>query len=85
MFALVDAVLVRPLPFPDPERLVFVWETLPQHNVFEVEPTPSDYAWWHRLESVSGLALAASGTHTLNGGAESTRQWRDGISERRAR
>jgi putative ABC transport system permease protein len=26
IFALVDATLLRPLPFPDPERLVMVWE-----------------------------------------------------------
>ncbi len=26
MFALVDAILLRPLPFPDPDRLVMVWE-----------------------------------------------------------
>jgi putative ABC transport system permease protein len=26
MFALVDAILLRPLPFPEPDRLVMVWE-----------------------------------------------------------
>jgi hypothetical protein len=25
----VDAVLLRPLPFPEPERLVMVWNQLP--------------------------------------------------------
>src|SRR5262249_49167369 len=32
VFALVDAVLLRPLPFRDPSRLVYVWQTLPQQN-----------------------------------------------------
>ncbi|HYZ89878.1 MAG TPA: hypothetical protein VE620_11325, partial [Myxococcales bacterium] len=27
VFALVDAVLLRPLPFADPERLVWIWST----------------------------------------------------------
>jgi hypothetical protein len=27
MFALVDAALLRPLPFPDPDRLTVVWES----------------------------------------------------------
>ena len=27
IFSVVDAVLLRPVPFPDPERLVMVWET----------------------------------------------------------
>jgi len=36
IFALVDATLLRPLPFPDPERLVMVWErndTTPKDGV----------------------------------------------------
>jgi hypothetical protein len=27
IFALVDAVLVRPLPFPQPDRLVMIWSS----------------------------------------------------------
>jgi putative ABC transport system permease protein len=29
MFTIVDAVLLKPLPFPEPERMVRVWETPP--------------------------------------------------------
>src|SRR5260370_12367524 len=29
MLSIVDAVLLKPLPFPDPERMVRVWETPP--------------------------------------------------------
>ena len=51
VFALVDAVLLRPLPYRDPARLVYVWQTLPQHNVFELEATPFDYDAWRSLRS----------------------------------
>jgi ABC-type lipoprotein release transport system permease subunit len=33
IFAVVDAVLLRPLPFPDPDRLVTIFNTYPQAGV----------------------------------------------------
>ncbi|HXI29851.1 MAG TPA: ABC transporter permease, partial [Vicinamibacterales bacterium] len=70
VFALVDAVLLRPLPFRDPSRLVFVWQTLPQQNVFEVEATPFDYTAWQSLHSLSSLAMMNFGTFTLTGSGD---------------
>jgi predicted permease len=33
MFSIVDTVLLKPLPFPEPERMVRLWESTPQgHN-----------------------------------------------------
>lgn len=34
VFGVVDAVLLRPLPFPEPDRLVHVWETNPEGSDF---------------------------------------------------
>ncbi|HJZ71167.1 MAG TPA: ABC transporter permease [Vicinamibacterales bacterium] len=69
VFALVDAVLLRPLPFSDPSRLVFVWQTLPQQNVYEVEASPYDYTAWRSMRSLSALAMISYGSFTLTGGS----------------
>ena len=31
IFSVIDAVLLRSLPFPNPDRLTMVWATAPQH------------------------------------------------------
>jgi putative ABC transport system permease protein len=67
VFALLDGVLLRPLPYRDPSRLVFVWQTLPSHNVMELEATPFDYEVWHGLRSLSALAMVYPDTYTLTG------------------
>jgi predicted permease len=50
MFSLVDAVLLKPLPFPDPGRIVAVWEA-PRRGVTNATSTP-DFLDWKRLGTV---------------------------------
>lgn len=67
VFAVLDAALWRPLPYRDASRLVFVWQTLPSQNVFELETTPADYEAWHRVSAFSSMAMLASESYTLAG------------------
>src|SRR5262247_1973194 len=60
VFALLDAVLLRPLPYKDPSRLVFVWQTLPERNLFELEPTPADYTAYQDVNLFSSVAMIAT-------------------------
>jgi putative ABC transport system permease protein len=66
VFALLDGVLLRPLPYRDPGRLVFVWQTLPQHGVFELEATPFDYASWQTLTAFESVAMIATDAFTIS-------------------
>ena len=56
IFSVVNGVLLTPLPYRDPSRLVVVWESkgTSTHNVVN----PANYMDWHdRATSFSGLAL----------------------------
>lgn len=46
LFALINAVILKPLPYPDPGELMAVWETnVPQNRVRE-GPSPGDVNDW---------------------------------------
>src|SRR5258708_33193672 len=66
VFALLDGVLLRPLPYRDPARIVFLWQTLPVKNVIEVEATPFDFSAWQALRGISELAMVKPDTFPLS-------------------
>jgi len=73
IFSLVNATLLRPLPFKDPERLVLIWQTNP--GVMETAPTsfPNYTDWKSEARSFEGMEAWASYTNTkfnLTGGTE---------------
>ncbi len=46
VFSVVDAFLLRPLPFYKPEALAHVWRTDRQQNLMELRASVSDFADW---------------------------------------
>jgi putative ABC transport system permease protein len=57
IWSVVDAVLVRSLPFDRPDRLVFVWETFPARNVDRNVAGPANFIRWReRARSFTDLA-----------------------------
>ena len=50
IFSVVNSVLLRPLPFPEPERLVRVHEVVPQYGRFAV--APATFLDWRAQNSV---------------------------------
>jgi len=50
MFTIVDAVLLKPLPFPEPERMVRVWETPP--NSSPNATTTLTFLDWKRQDTI---------------------------------
>jgi predicted permease len=52
IFSLVDAVLLRPLPFHEPDRLVMVWEDATRVGFPRNTPAPANYADWKAQNQV---------------------------------
>jgi putative ABC transport system permease protein len=73
VFALLDGVLLRPLPYRQPSQLVFLWQTLPRLNVAEVEATPFDYDAWRTLRTIPEIAMLTFGSFSITGGNDPER------------
>lgn len=71
IFSVVDAVVLRPLPFPDGDRLVSLWGTNPDRSIPRFAVSYPDFKdWATRTHSFSSMALYASGMTTLKGNGE---------------
>ena len=56
IFSVVDAVLLRSLPFADPARLVMLWEDASAIGFPKNTPAPGNYSDWTRLQSLGSVA-----------------------------
>ncbi|PYK29471.1 MAG: hypothetical protein DME57_10210, partial [Verrucomicrobia bacterium] len=48
IFSVVNAVLLRPLPYPAPEELVWIWGTNPLNDIPKENASYPDYADWRQ-------------------------------------
>jgi predicted permease len=68
IFSVVDALLIRPLPFPQPDRLANIWLHSPAIGIFQDWPSPGQYIdLQNENHSFEKTALAQSRTFTLTG------------------
>ncbi len=64
IFSLLDAALLRPLPFADPDALVMLWERAPRYAHNRVAPL-NFLDWSEQQQSFAALAAVAGGSRTL--------------------
>jgi putative ABC transport system permease protein len=70
VFTVLYSVVIRPLPFPDAERLVTLWETSPQRAGPNVVSILNFRAWKERARSFDSMAAYNQGPKNLLGGEE---------------
>ena len=65
-FSLADFVLLRPLPFPDSDRLVRIWQTTPGYGQLEFSP-PNYHDVKNMASSFSGVGAYSDRAANLTG------------------
>jgi predicted permease len=75
IFSLVSTVLLRPLPFEAPDRLVVLWEDIAATGasgaLSRVEPAPANFVEWKaRSRSIVDMAALERRIYNLTGGGE---------------
>jgi putative ABC transport system permease protein len=74
VFTAVNAVLLRPLPYKDPARLVMVWEKRAREGVFDNVVSPADFLDWTKMNaSFESMAAVTNTTADLTGSGEPRR------------
>ncbi|MGH9323860.1 MAG: hypothetical protein ACRD21_20390, partial [Vicinamibacteria bacterium] len=57
IFTVFHAIVLRPLPFADSDRLVALWEKNPERDWHQVQVAPANYLDWRaEARSFSGMA-----------------------------
>jgi predicted permease len=74
IFSVVNTVLLRPLPYKDPERLVMVWEEDTRHGYPTDTPAAANYVDWRdQNQSFEGMAAIADESFNLTGSGDPER------------
>jgi putative ABC transport system permease protein len=67
IFSVVNAVLLRPLQFKEPDQLVKLWETLPQRGATGTVSAPNFIDWREQNQVFTGIAAYEIANFSLQG------------------
>jgi putative ABC transport system permease protein len=70
VFSVVKAILIERIPFPDPDRLVMLWDAFPQISPDGTQPITLDHyrAWTERTDLFAGVGAFESTTRSIRRG-----------------
>ncbi len=74
IFSIVKAMLLAPLPYPEGDRLVMVWEDVPRWDIPHNTPAPANFLDWrsqnHVFESMAAFMGGGFGDVALTGAGD---------------
>jgi len=74
IFSVVNAVLLRPLPYKNPDQLVVIWENATHLGFPKDTPSPANFLDWRQQSSLfEGMAAFAERSFNLTGAGEPER------------
>jgi predicted permease len=79
VFTLINGLFLKPLPFPKPDRLVYINETAPRWNLETTGITYADFAQWHKAQEAFE-AIATFNRRSFNVATETGADRMDGAS-----
>src|ERR1700746_1073048 len=68
IFSVVDAVLLKPLPFRDPGSVLVIWEKNPAQNRFRLFVAPVNFLEWQKQSRTTDMAALQDVRLNLTGG-----------------
>src|SRR4051812_36789086 len=74
IFSVVNGILLRPLPYKNPDQLVVIWENATHLGFPKNTPSPANFLDWQRQSTVfTGMGAFAERTFNLTGVGEPER------------
>jgi len=71
IFSVINSVLLKPLPFPEPTRLIAVWQTAPGVNIKDLDTSIADYVTYREhSRTFADVALWNQASITVVEGGE---------------
>jgi predicted permease len=81
IFSAVNAILLRPLPYDDPDRVMTVWEKRQAEGVLDNVAAPADFLDWARMNTTfESMAAMTSTSVDLTGSGEPARLYAGVVS-----
>lgn len=76
IFSVINTVILRPLPFPESQRIVWIWETDEHRNVHRGTASQAEFLDWRdRNHTFEELAAWRQLFFTLTGNGEPEQNW----------